>query len=37
MKKRPDEKFNILSKVGKYRLKIDMLETMYLKSIHKKH
>lgn len=37
MKKRLDEKFNILTKLGQYGLKFDMLETMYLKSIHKKH
>ena len=37
MKKRADEKFNILAQIGSYNLKLDMLESMYFKSMHKKH
>lgn len=37
MKKRVDEKFNLLSNIGSYNLKLDMLESMYFKSMHKKH
>lgn len=37
MKKRADEKFNILGLIGSFNLKLDMLESMYFKSMHKKH
>lgn len=37
MKKRPDEKFNILNKLCNYNVKFDILETMYFKRIHKRH
>ena len=37
MKKRPDEKFSLLNKIGNYKLKIDMLQSLYFKSQHKKH
>ena len=37
MKKRPDEKINLLQKIGHYKIKLDMLESMYFKSLHKKH
>ncbi|CDW73645.1 UNKNOWN [Stylonychia lemnae] len=37
MKKRADEKFNILAQIGSYNLKLDILESMYFKSMHKKH
>jgi len=37
MKKRPDEKFDILNKIGNYKINLDILESMYFKRIHKKH
>lgn len=36
MKKRPDEKFDILKKLGNYKIKLDTLESMYFKRIHKR-
>jgi hypothetical protein len=36
MKKRPDEKFNILNRIGNYGVRLEMLESMYFKAIHKK-
>ena len=36
MKKRPDEKYNLLTKIGSYKIKMDMLESMYFKSMNKK-
>ena len=36
MKKRPDEKLNLLSKIGSYHINLDMLESMYFKLINKK-
>lgn len=36
MKKRLDEKFVILNNLANHKIKIDMLETMYFKRVHKK-
>ena len=35
--KRAEEKFAILTKLCQYGVKLEVLETMYFKRIHKKH
>ena len=37
MKKRLDERFSLLQKLGSYNLKLDMLESMYFRTLHKRH